>query len=187
MTTVVKAKLFDPSQMSFAKPKHIISNSYVVPLMYDGCKLMVQLPRTTISNAMYEVAGKFYFDILTPQNSVLAGFVRSISHRMKEQLRMLTEYNLHLPMFNDHITRVSESTDNEVFCSIRIKIPRQGNQFQCDVTNVEGRRLCVTDLKPGGSILCIVSIENIYAMGDAASFHMNAVQLKVMDGSRSAS
>ena len=183
MSAIIKAKVFESRHLTFGVPKHIIGSNYILTVLYDGCKLHVQLPRCVVSNSMYELAGKFYLDVMASQESVLISFVRSIAARIGQHLNTLTEYNLHEAVFTDHVTRLTQGNDNEVFCSMRLKLPRQGGQFQCAVTDANGAAKCVTDIRTGSSILCIVSIDNVYSMGGNASFNMVVTDVKIMDGS----
>lgn len=186
MSAIIKAKVFESRHLSFGVPKHVIGSNYVVSVMYDGCKLHVQLPRCVVSNSMYEIAGKFYLDVMASQDSVLITFVRSMAARIAQHLQTLTQYNLQAAVFTDHVTRLTQNNDNEVFCSMRLKLPRQGGQFQCSVTDASGVPKCVTDIRTGSSVLCIVSIDNAFSMGGNASFNMIVTDVKIMDGTDNA-
>ena len=184
MSAIIKAKGFEPSLVAFSAPKHVIGNNYVIPLKYDDCSLHVQFPRCVVCTSVYESHGRFYIDVMAPQSSVLISFMKSMSQRIKAHMKTLVEYNLHNTVFNDHILRLTESTDNEVFYSIRLKVPRLGQNFQPVVTDSQGKSRLVTDMKTGSSVLCIVSVDNVYSMQGTSGFSLNVTNIRIMDGRR---
>ena len=168
--------------MTFSAPKHVIGNNYVIPLKYDDCSLHVQLPRCVVCTSVYESHGKFYMDVMAPKSSIMVSFMKSMARIIKQHMQSLSQYNLHNTVFNDHVLRLTESTDKELFYSIRLKIPRQGNNFQATVTDSRGSDRLITDIKTGSSVLCIVSIDNLYSMQGNSGFSLNVLNVRIMDG-----
>ena len=184
MSAIIKAKGFEPHLVAFGTPKHVIGNNYVIPIKYDDCSLQVQFPRCVVCTSVYESRGKFYVDVMAPQSSVLISFMKSMSRLIKTHMKTLVDYNLHNTVFNDHILRPTESTDNELFYSIRVKVPRLGQNFQAVVTDSQGNSRLVTDMKTGSSVLCIGSVDNIYSMQGTTGFSLNLTKVRIMDGTR---
>lgn len=182
MSTFIKAKGFDAGLLTFLEPRHVIATNYVIPIRYDDCRLNVQLPRCTVCSSVYELAGKFYIDIMTPHDSVLMTFLTSIASEVKAHLKTLAAYQLHNSVYMDHVTRLTEGTQNDVFHSLRLKVPRLGQNFATNVTDAHDVRKIVTDLRVGSSVLCIVSIDNCYSMNGQAGVVLNATDVKIMDG-----
>lgn len=182
MSAIIKAKGFEPRLVTFDAPKHVIGNNYVIPIKYDDCSLHVQFPRCVVCTSVYESHGKFYIDVMAPQGSVMITFMKSMASIMKTHMQSLSEYNLHNTVFNDHVLRLTESTDNELFYSIRLKVPRQGQNFQATVTDSKGSNRSITDMKAGSSVLCIVSVDNCYSMQGNSGFSLNVTNVRIMDG-----
>jgi hypothetical protein len=185
MSAVIKAKGFDPELVTFDMPKHVISNNYIIPIKYDQCHLHVQLPRCIVCTSVYESHGKFYMDVMAPQNSVLMCFTKSMSNCIKQHMLSLARYNLQNTIFKDHILRLTKGADNELFFSIRLKIPRQGQNFQATTTDSVGNNKLITDIKTGSSVLCIVSIDSCYSMQGSSGFNLNVTNVRIMNDSSS--
>ena len=179
--SVIKAKHFCVDQLTFERPQPIIGRSYVIGVRYDDVHLMVQMPRCVVSRDLYEIDGKHYIDVLVSQSSALFNFIRDMNAKVCQHVGTLQEYNLHDHILSDHITKMSRTAD-EIFYSIRIKIPKKGSQFQTKFTS-EGRGpTCVADVKVGSTLLIVVHIDNVYCVNGFVGYHMLMKEARLVNG-----
>ena len=169
MSAVIKAKNFEFERVVLGEPNRVIDKNYVVPLRYGTLgPIRVQIPRTSIFQSIYENNGKFYMDLVMRVDGTFHNFYRS----------MLGFCNAAQSTFPNCEVKAKLKRIHDDAYSARIKLPRNGNNFQFKVWNTCGVEIPPNTMSAGDEVICILDVECLYVSGSIISFNFLLHELK---------
>lgn len=176
MSFVSKVKNFDVKRVVVGAPVHVIDKNYVLNTQYinDGQKfpLRVQIPTTTVYNSLYETNGKFYIDLIMRAEGAFHKLHKDISQLCTSIANTNTRFKD--CEFIHNIKRVHEDA-----YSVRIKIPRNGSNFQCKIWNSSNKETTPNSIASGDDVICILEIDCIFICDKTIMFNMLLNELKL--------
>lgn len=176
MSYVSKAKLFDVNKVVVSTPVNVIDKNYVLKLHYlkngQELPLRVQIPRTSVYNSLYETNGKFYIDLIMRMEGTFHNFHKCITGIAN------TIQSKHTKFSHCEVISSLKRVHDEAY-SVRVKVPRNGSNFQCKIWASNNKEITPNTIASGDDVVCILEVDCVFICDNTITFNMLLNELKL--------